>query len=542
MMKKIPIFFTSVLTALYFCFPLIVLSAPSIAAFDISPLSGASGYPFSLTWALNDAGGSSLIIPCADGIIAKNMSTGAVIVCDAKVSFSNAASDGFLLKLINISGTGKTISIKLIPKDTAGADQDAFAKSVSVSVSPAAQVVEYFKTSATTTDIGKPITLSWDIPDASGANISMGCNDGVRATSPSYLSGNLPCNKQIFSTALGKTSTLTISFVNSNAGSMPVSFILFPAIGTNIYNGINTESIVVDVISDIVPDPVVNYFKTPSPQTVLSGQNINFSWSTENTKGVNFKISCADLVTATSSVDSDVNLTCDKYALTDLLGSNGSMSLAFQNKNTVSKNITVTIYPAFKNKEGYDATESKSLVFEVRSVSFMVLTPASEIQPASTPIPTPTPTAVSLPSPTAAPAVKAIPTPTPKPSAKPSATIIKTLPSVTPEPTPEPPSVSEATTSPETGDYDAIESDKDAKIKNAQEVSKDLIAKKQVDEVADIEFNSAENIYDVRGLRNVKLFYLIPVKIKVSLKVDAESGDVKKTYFSWWSFFVSFKQ
>ena len=532
-----PIFWASVLAVLYFYSPLIVSAAPSIASFDVSPALGSSGYPYSFTWTLNDAGGSSLVIPCADGIRAKNANTGAEIVCDTKFSLPAASSGGLLLKLINISGVSKTISVKLIPKDTSGVLQDALVKTVSVSVSPSAQVVEFFKSSTTTTETGKAVTLSWNIPDAWGANISMECKDGVRATSPNYSSGNLSCGRQIFSTALGKTASLAINFTNSSIDAIPVSFTLYPAIGTNIYNGINTESITVDVASDYVPDPTVNYFKTSSPLTVFSGENIKLSWDTENTKGVNFKISCADSTTATSSVEPNVNLLCDKYALTTLLGSDGNISLAFQNKSAISKNVTATLYPAFKNKEGYDATKSKSLAFEIKPAGFVAapLVPSPTPLPISTttikPSPTPAPTKTPTPTPSAAkttptptPTVKATPTPTAKATPKPAATTVKIAPTASPQPTPEETDILEVVASP--------------KLKNTQEISDYLIGKGQVDEIKSATLNSAENIYEIRGLRNVKLFYVIPVKIKVTLKVDALNGKAKETRFAWWSFLV----
>ena len=546
-MKKSLIFWASVLAVLYFYFPFIVSAAPSVASFDASPASGSSGYPYSFVWTLNDAGGSSLVIPCADGIKAGNANTGAEIVCDTKLSSSAASSGGLLLQLINISGVSKTILVKLIPKDTSGVLQDALAKTVSVSISPSAQVVEFFRSSTTTTETGKAVTLSWNIPDAWGANISMECKDGVRATSPNYSSGNLPCGRQIFSTALGKTASLAINFVNSSIDAIPVSFTLYPAIGTNIYNGINTESFTINVASDVVPDPAVNYFKTSSPLAVLSGENIKLSWDTENTKGVNLKISCADSITATSSVEPGVNLPCDKYALMALLGSDGNVSLAFQNKSAISKNVTVTLYPAFKNKEGYDATKSKSLAFEIKPVGFVAPSPSLITAPIQTPMPTPTQSSsspaglepiapTSAPSPT--PTVKATPTPTVKAAPKPAATTVKIAPTASPQLTPEPTGIQEVSASPETTHGDFVEIDSSPKLKNEQEIADYLIGKGQVDEVKSAALNSTENIYDIRGLRNVKLFYVIPVKIKVTLKVDAMNGSVKETHFAWWSFLV----
>ena len=121
---------------------------------------------------------------------------------------------------------------------------------------------------------------------------------------------------------------------------------------------------------------------------------------------------------------------------------------------------------------------------------------------------------------------------------KPAATTVKIAPTASPQLTPEPTGIQEVSASPETTHGDFVEIDSSPKLKNEQEIADYLIGKGQVDEVKSAALNSTENIYDIRGLRNVKLFYVIPVKIKVTLKVDAMNGSVKETHFAWWSFLV----
>ena len=473
-----------------------------------------------------------MVVPCIDGVKAKNQSAGADIACNSKVGSSAAGSDGLLLKLINISGLTKTVSIKLIPKDSSGVENESQSKTVSATISPDPNPIAAFNSSLSTTEPGKPVTLSWDIPEASGANISMECAGGIKATSPSYT-GDIPCGKQIFSTALSKTGTLVLNFTNSSLETTPVTVTLFPQIGAGVYNGINTGTLKMNVASDYVPDPIVNFFKTSAPVTaIFSGENFPISWSTEYTKGVNLKISCAEGITATSSKNPEIALPCGDFAFSELLATSSSLKLSFKNQSENKQALILSLIPAFKNKEGYDATKTKTLSVEVRPKSDVPIVP-----PPPTPLETSPAGAAGLPSTTvegpltgqAPTKPKTIPQPTPAP-----ASTKKTI----PERAKDIPSTLERLfNAPQEKDRakNALESKE-----KRNKISEMLIDAKKLDAVETIFLNPLDETYDISGYLMGKLFYIIPIKVKINLVVGASSGEVKKTKRPWWSFLVRF--
>lgn len=507
---------------------------PTITAFTVSPDSGISGYPYALTWTLQDAGGSSLIVPCVDGVKAKNANTGSDITCGSKISSSAASSGGSLLKLINISGFTKTIQIKLIPKTTSGAENDSQSKTVSASISTDPNPIASFTSSVSTTEIGKSVKLSWNIPDAVGTNISMECKSGVKATSTSYA-GDIPCGKQIFSTALQKTGSLTLSFTNSSIDAVPVAITLFPKIGTTAYNSVNTGTLTINVASDSVPDPIVTFFKTSAPSALIfSGEKFPISWSTEYAKGVNLKISCADGVTATSSKNPSAQLPCGDFAFSNLLATSSSLTLVFKNNSANKQTVALNLVPAFKIKEGYDATKIKTMLVEIR--------PSSGKPPIVMPSALPTPTATPSPaSPTASLAPTTKPSPSATASAKP-----KTVPPPTPTKIEEPilPRSKNISSSLERLFQAPRENKKNqdapASKVGKENISRALLDEKKLDTIETIFLNPADATYDVSGYRAGKLMFLIPIKVKMNLVVD-ENGAIKKMGKPWWSFLVKFK-
>lgn len=535
-MKKASVF-------LFFAFAVIsgfitnhaLAQTPTINSFTISPDSGISGYPYALTWTLQDAGGSSLIVPCVDGVKAKNANTGSDITCDSKIASSAASSGGSLLKLINISGFTKTIQIQLIPKTTSGVENDSQGKTVSATISTDPNPIASFTSSVSNTEIGKSIKLSWNIPDAVGANISVECKSGVKATSTSYA-GDIPCGKQIFSTALPKTGSLTLSFTNSSIDAVPVAITLFPKIGATAYNGVHTGTLTINIASDRVPDPIVTFFKTSAPSTLIfSGEKFPISWSTEYAKGINLKISCADGVTATSSKNPSAQLPCGDLAFSDLLATSSNLTLVFKNNSANRQAIALSLVPSFKIKEGYDATKIKTILVEIRS--------SSDKPPIAMPSALPTPAAT--PSPALLMASPAPPTTKSSLSATASAKP-KTFPSPTPTKIGEPilPRSKNIPSSLERLFHSPIDS---GKIKNILEntekkasISETLIDGKKLDTIETIFLNQLDSTYDVSGYRAGKLMFLIPIKVKINLVAD-ESGNIKKTDKPWWSFLVRFK-
>ena len=75
-------------------------------------------------------------------------------------------------------------------------------------------------------------------------------------------------------------------------------------------------------------------------------------------------------------------------------------------------------------------------------------------------------------------------------------------------------------------------------IKSTSEISAMLIEQKQLNSVDDIELSSDEQQYTVKGYRSAKLFFLIPVSMKVELKINAVNGNIEKIKKPWWAFLV----
>jgi len=490
---------------------------PAVTSFSVSPSSGPSGYFFAFLWSLENAFGSSFLISCIQGVILKDISGGAV-ACGARIASQVATNDGRGVKIINVSGNQASVSARVIPKDSSGKDYDAGGQTVYIAVSPNPQPIEKFTASATTTISGKPVAISWSSTDLDNVNLSIECKPEIKVSSPSYTAGlYLPCGKPAFQADLPKSGSLTLNFSNSSVDALPYTFTLLPAMAPGVYNAIYTAVLTIMVASDVVPDPVVNYFKTSAPSPVYSGQAMPISWSTENTKGVNLKISCAEGVAATSSKNPSAALTCDGYAFSDnnILPSSGNLNLSFQNNGDSLRTVTINLVPAFKVKIGYDLTRSKTISMDVRKQSSA---PPATIAPP--PLQSP---AISQPKLTPAPPVGA-----PAPAQK----ALNQKPPSEPAPA--------AAPAEEKIPERKIVAVKNTKIKKAEEITKLLIEKKYADTVERVELNSDFGIYNVVGSRKAALFNLVPVRLKVDIMLDAADGEVFSVRLPWWSFLTKY--
>jgi len=441
-----------------------------------------------------------------------------------------------LIKIINVSGVSKTLTLKLTPKDTSGNEVASSAKYASATVSTDQQPIKSFTSSVSTTKTGEAVTLNWDAPDAQGVNLQIDCKEYVKATSPSYT-GNLPCGKHIFTTALSATGNLTLNFTNQSMDEIPLMLTLFAAIGSGNYNGIHTSSLTLKIASDYVPDPAVNFFGASTTEA-FSWEPVRFSWTTTNSKGINLTISCADGISATSSKNADI-LPCGKYAFSDadILIPVGNISLYFQNTGAISQNVNVTLTPAFKAKTGYDATKNKTIIVKIKPKAMSV--PPSPIPQTISPppaLPTPAVEPAGIGTPTSMPsssvgATKSIPTKTPVPVPKPA---LEPAELQTAEKSPEEIKVLEDILSPNAPAQAANKQSAD--IKKSQEISSKLIEEKVIDSLDFIVLNPSEKTYEVIGRRRMRFLFFIPVQVKINLVVDGKNGSIKSQKLPWWSF------
>jgi len=160
------------------------------------------------------------------------------------------------------------------------------------------------------------------------------------------------------------------------------------------YDGTHAATVTLNIASDILPDPVVNYF-TASTTAVNSGSTTIFSWGTEHAVKANMKFSCNAAITATSTQNFDQSFSCDTYLFNPALDSIGQTSMAFINTSNNDQAVTMTLVPS-KQAGTYDALRGKSFSLVIHPAVIPVFS--------------------SSPSPSPSPSVSATPTPSPSPS------------------------------------------------------------------------------------------------------------------------------
>ncbi len=519
----------SILAIAFLLFPLFALAqSPSVSYFNVDSSSINSGGAVGFSWQIANGGGYSFQVLCSTGIKFKNQN-GSMFTCDTPVS-SLTPIDSRLLIIANVSGGTKSFTARITPKDLLGADYSPGARSATVSVGTSPQPITSFTANPAITIPGQAITLNWTSPDLDGVNINFECRDEIRVSSPSYTaSAFMPCGKPVFSTDLSGNSSLTLNLTNSSRSSLPYAVTLLPAISQGSYDGIHSASLTLTVASDVIPDPSVTSF-TASTTTVNSGEGLSFTWITENSSGVNFIISCAENVSATSSAEVLLPLPCNIHAFSSPLTASGAAKFYFVNKGIVNQSITLTLLPIRKSDGLYDATRGKALILTVRREGAISLLP-----PAPVPAPLPPPPPVSPPIfPPAS--IKSKPLPVPS------------LPQRTPS------SPTETTGPGLSGETPALEGStalgseiqelrtrilQEQKIK--AEIASALLAQNLVEEIEFITpvaagaLGLAEERYEVTGRKKVKLFFLIPVRMTLTIEV-MKSGLVLTVKKPWWSF------
>ena len=121
-MKK---WFSAVVLVSVVFVPLVALAVnPAITSFTVSPASGPSGYFFAFLWSLENAFGSSFLIPCIQGIKLR-YSNGSALACGTRIASQVSANDGLGIKIINIGGNQASVTARVFPKDSYGKDYDA---------------------------------------------------------------------------------------------------------------------------------------------------------------------------------------------------------------------------------------------------------------------------------------------------------------------------------------------------------------------------------------------------------------------------------
>lgn len=380
-------FVLSILSAV--SFPLFVYAqyySPSIISYKSSVSSMNSGQVVTFSWTLANAGGYSFVIPCVSGIKLKN-GDGTQLNCDSPISNIFTTNDAIAVIVNNVSGSTKNITGRLIPKDAGGIAYTAGAQEIAIPVATLPQPITSFTASEADTTSGKPVTIFWTSNFLDGVNLQIECRDEITVSSSNYTYANvMPCGKIIFLSDLSPSGSLSLLFTNSTNQPIPYTVKLYPVITRNTsYDGIHALTLTFNVASDILPDPVVNYF-TASTTVVTSRDKVTLVWGTTYGVGVNMKFSCSPFILA-GNLDITQLFPCDTYIFNPPLNSTGQTTISFNNSDSQDQNVIITLVPS-KKAGTYDAIRGKSIILTVHPFK-ATMKALPSMTPSPTPIATP---------------------------------------------------------------------------------------------------------------------------------------------------------
>ena len=350
---KAAVAFCAALILAYACAQTVFADAvPLVTAFTASSPSINNGYAELLTWTASNSTGSSLYVSCPLGVTLKK-STGAAFSCDTRQAYSTNGSDSVSFVVTNVSGFTRQITATVYPKNSAGADYDAGAKTASFYVATSPQPIIDFSPSTTSVASGASVTLTWRGVDTSGTNIQFDCVTGIQitATSPA-VAAPLACGVPAFSTVLPQSGSVTVTAVNSSLWPATLIARVLPVISAGSYDGTRSLSAAFTVAGKPPnANPSVTDFKS-SQTAVVPGVPFTLSWATKDAAGVSIQIPCTDSGGNGISIQSvvgttSVPLSCGTSAFTAALPSTGSTTIAILNKLTRigAGSVAVLLFP-----------------------------------------------------------------------------------------------------------------------------------------------------------------------------------------------------
>lgn len=207
---------------------------------------------------------------------------------------------------------------------------------------------------------GQVADFSWTI-NGGGHVFQIFCSQGIKlkyATSGQTF----PCDTKVsISSAASDGASVIIANVSGN--SKVVTAKLIPKDGYGIE--FPEQAIEVPIYVSPTTEPVSGFF-TNSTTTTTSDKETTFSWSSNFLDGVNFKISCGQNVTATSSTSGSNIVPCGVPAFSSDLPGSGTASFLFKNIGDSSETVDVMLLPAM-SPGIYDGTHAPIIKLSVAS-------------------------------------------------------------------------------------------------------------------------------------------------------------------------------
>ncbi len=344
-----------VFLVLFFVSPL--MADASITQFQSNVSNAASGQATTLTWITSGSSGAKLRLACARGLLFFNES-GSALSCGSYIT-DLPTSGGYIFSVVNVTSSLVGFQATLVAKNPNGTYDDANPSVLTLYVIPALTVISDFTASPQEVISGNELTLNWSSNYIKGVNIKFSCTDALRVRVSGTTSDGL-CTNFLFATDLSPTASTKIILTSERDANLLVTFTLFPAVGDGTYEGGKAKSVQVTVKPLPLKIPKLTLVQS-LPLAVVSGSPYSFSWAGTDIVGVNFIVSCAEEVTATSSHQV---LPCGAYALTNNLASSGTTTLAFINKSKFRKALNVRLLPAL-DSASYNALLSHEMRFDV---------------------------------------------------------------------------------------------------------------------------------------------------------------------------------
>lgn len=367
--------------------------APVITSFTSSASSQPSGYAMVFSWTVPGGNGQNILFACPTGVTIKNVDTNVAVPCNSSQAIGGPYEYGQAgFTIVNVSGSAKTMKVRIIPRDASGAENAAGAKEVYVTIGAVPQPITDFTATPASIADGDSITLAWTgVADITGTNIILDCMSGVKFSSSGTT---LPCGVPAFATAQPASGSVLIAVSNSSSGSMQFNVRILPVVEAGVYDSTHGLSKQITVSGKaLAPVPTLIAFSS-SKTAIISGEPVSLYWNSVNAIGTNFIFPCKEGVTVSLLSDSATTTAkCGTIASNTAFAASGTTTIVLSSALAYPPSMPVSLL--VQNPDGtYDGVRTKMVTL---SFAPPAGAPPANTPPASTPPGTGTPPAGGIP-------------------------------------------------------------------------------------------------------------------------------------------------
>lgn len=246
-----------------------------------SPLSVASGAAYTLNWSGEQVDGVNISISCNSNIRTKSSSYAqGNLPCNTPVFSSDLSRSGNLeLIFENIATATSSITLSVLPAMERGVYNGAETKSITVEVSTT-QIPDpsttYFTAKGTDGRVasGAQVPLYWSTVNSDGVTLLFSCNSNITSLVIQGEATSTPaCNAPAFTNPFLASSTLLVSFTNSNYAPETISITLAPKSKKGGFDATRGKTITLSILSQNTAGQSVTAFTTATTTTQTQTTN-----------------------------------------------------------------------------------------------------------------------------------------------------------------------------------------------------------------------------------------------------------------------------